>query len=233
MELLGLIGTSLVLGFGSSGHCLLMCGPVQSIWLNGTKTDYIIRYHLGRWISYVLIGSLLFFGKSLFQLPQWTSQSTVVLGLSFVFGACIYFSVEYFLPSSWTKPLLRLGAWGGQLNTGAKMLFFGILNGFLPCGMVWMAAGMAVPVDAYYKVVLIMVAFGVGTLPAQLGIPFVQKLLGAVPQKLWNLKWSFPVLFCAVGLVLIFRGVSYQKQLSEGNAHEPSKICAPAPEIQP
>ena len=102
-------------------------------------------YHSARAGVYVLIGLLFHRFQSLLQLPHWSSNSTTLIGISLLLGVLFYLAVEYFLPPQWSRVLIKISSNAGRLKGGSRSVAFGVLNGLLPCGMVWMAAGVAAP----------------------------------------------------------------------------------------
>jgi sulfite exporter TauE/SafE len=87
----------------------------------------------------------------------------------------------------------------------AAQFSFGVLNGFLPCGLVYAALSGAFLTEALTDGMLFMFLFGIGTLPMMLGISLIAKWLrktcGAKLPKLILIIYSF------LGLWLIFRGL--------------------------
>jgi sulfite exporter TauE/SafE len=85
-----------------------------------------------------------------------------------------------------------------------KPLFFGIINGFLPCGMVYLALINSLPAPNLLIGILSMVAFGIGTFLTMFFVPILvnTNLLKNRFQKL------APILLCIVGLSLIIRGMN-------------------------
>jgi len=113
MELLAIFGSAFFFGLVSSGHCTLMCGPIQSAWLGGADAKLVVRYHLGRLGAYLVIALVI---RLVFSQLTWfvdTANLTLMLGISMFFGALFYFIIEYLLPASISKPFLTLGAWAG------------------------------------------------------------------------------------------------------------------------
>jgi sulfite exporter TauE/SafE len=236
MDALIVLGGAFSLGLASSGHCLLMCGPIQSAWLQRGSTNFFI-YHAGRTLSYMLIGLIVFSVGSYLGVSNFSVQSSLLLGVALVFGAILYIVIEYFLPASWTRPLLKLSAGVNILNGRTKMFALGAINGWLPCGMVWMAAAMAVPSENAFFVLGLMFAFSVGTFPVLLGVPVFQRILSWVNgQKISakilsdkiRVKLIVPVIVMVIGVVLAARGLSFGGRLeNEGHVHDPEAFCAP------
>lgn len=230
MGVLAAVSSAFVLGLGSTGHCLVMCGPLQAVWLPRKKPLAFVLYHGARTLVYVSIALLFHHFQGLLHLPQWSSNSTLLLGLSLLMGVMLYVAVEYFLPRDWTRLLVKLSSRAGKLPPVAKAISFGLLNGLLPCGMVWMAAGVAAPHEPT-TVALLMLVFSLGTLPGLSAVPLVRSLFSRVYANLPTgsfRKWTVPALILATGLILTFRGFSYQQSLNTvDNAHDPTQLCTP------
>jgi hypothetical protein len=231
MEILGLIAATFLLGLGSSGHCALMCGPVQAAWLgNGTRSSNL-SYFSGKFISYTAIALLFGIVANTLPLQKFTTNATMMLGISLVMGAAMYLLVEWFFPKSWSAVLLRFSSLAGRTKGSKRYFFFGLINGFLPCGMVWMAASLASASASSMFVPVLMLAFLIGTLPALFGVQFLQSLFSRITTAFGIVKMpkcALPLMVLFLGIFLTLRGYSFQNQLMSPNvAHEASIICKP------
>lgn len=229
MEVLAFFGSAFLFGMASSGHCALMCGPVQAAWLGRAKPAYVLRYHLGRLAAYATIGLVIQFA---FTQMSWfvnTANLTLMLGISMFLGALLFFIMEYLLPPAASKPLLALGAWAGTLPMASRMWFFGVLNGFLPCGMVWMAAGMSTAFSANWITLGVLSAFWLGTLPALLGLNVLFTRIRGIVAFTGSRRWVVPALILIVGVMLSYRGIAYGDQWLKSTANDPSLECVPMP----
>ena len=236
METLGLLSGAFILGLSSSAHCSLMCGPVQSAWLSATSAFSLGVYHVGRLLSYVLIALGFYSLGKAGIISLSASKGTLMLGISLIFGAMMYLAVEYLLPGSWTRPLLRLSSRAGRLPVVPRLFTFGAINGLLPCGMVWMAASLSSQLSSVLLLPVLMGAFLLGTMPALLGV-------GAFKNALvrWTLKYPnrgqflptklrIPLLVFLLGIIFATRGYYFGDQLqSSGNQNDPSAVCLPIP----
>ncbi len=210
-----MIYTAFLVGLFGSLHCIGMCGPI-ALMLPLDRHDPINRlvqvflYHAGRLLSYGLIG--LFFG--------WIGQGIVLSGfqqqLSIVLGVLIVLIVV--LPDKWlhtfslTKPLYLMYrkvqiALGRQLKRrGAfSLLFIGITNGFLPCGLVYLALFGAVGMGKWAEGVLYMVLFGLGTIPMMTAASYLGNFLSAQARK--NFQRLVPAFVLVIGTLFILRGM--------------------------
>src|SRR5690606_1097358 len=92
-------------------------------------------------------------------------------------------------------------------KTGVFSLFIlGMLNGLLPCGMVYIALLGAVSSGNHFSGSLFMAAFGMGTIPMMMSISLTGSLVGVRFKKL--LFNATPVIACLVGGLLILRGLN-------------------------
>jgi uncharacterized protein len=171
-----LLSIAVLLGIGSSLHCLGMCGPIALILpLNRknvqTKLVGTFSYSIGRIITYGILGGIFgLIGKS-FELMG------VLQIMSIVFGILIIVGVLFPRITSRIAPLNRsylrfnnviqqkLGSFLKQKSSSA-LFGIGLLNGLLPCGMVYTALMGSLVYGSISYGVLFMVFFGLGTLPA-------------------------------------------------------------------
>ena len=212
MEVLLLSG--FVLGFAGSVHCVGMCGPLAlslpfQQFTGWQKVLAVGGYHFGRISSYMIIGIIAgLFGRGL----NWFGLTQI---LSIVLGSFILLSVV--LPRLFTK--LNLPFLNGfkqwqittmqtilQKRSAPSMYFFGILNGFLPCGLVYTAVAASLVAHNITESVLFMGSFGLGTVPAMLLLVLAaQSLSGGFRQQIRKL---IPILSLIIGILLILRGLN-------------------------
>ncbi len=223
--------TAFLLGFVGSAHCAGMCGPLALALpgAGGVRTKFIagrLLYNLGRIITYALMGAffgLLGHGFALAGLQRWVS---LVLGAAILIGLLMSPRFVHAVPVSnavgWLKSAL-----GKLFQRRALSAQFGIglLNGLLPCGLVYVACAGATASGNVLRGVEYMAAFGLGTLPMMLAISLLgQKLQFALRFKLQRL---IPVSLAMVGLLLLLRGMALGiPYLSPQLSAQPSSQCA-------
>lgn len=156
----GLLVAAFLAGLVGSPHCIGMCGGFAV--LCGRKLPDTAAWHAGRMTSYAALGALAGAFGSLVPGPSWVA-AVVSLGLMAWFAAALAGLVPE--PRIVIPGLRRLGsAMAG--NPGLSMRYaFGIVNGLLPCGLVY--AALSVPMATTHPAwgALTMVAFGCGTVP--------------------------------------------------------------------
>ena len=184
-----MLWSAVILGLLGSFHCIGMCGPIAFMLPvdrsnSVKKISQIGSYHLGRLFAYSLIG--LFFGlvgKSLyiFGLQQ---QLSIVIGIIMIL--VILIPVQTFNKYNLSKPLYKIiskvkSALGSALKkkTSDTFLTIGFLNGFLPCGLVYMAVFASLAMQNTLKGSLYMVLFGIGTIPLMTTAIYLGKFLNS------------------------------------------------------
>ena len=207
--------TAFVLGFLGSFHCVGMCGPI-ALALPSTRKGKLLflsnrlSYNIGRITTYALIGLLFgLLGKG-FAIAGAQKALSVGVGISIILIAL--------LPAAFSNQLNPAGSLGkvvSLLKQKMQIQFrrrsykavytIGILNGFLPCGLVYLAAAGAVTTATPFQGSLYMAAFGTGTLPAMLALSFAGNSLPILLRN--TIKKAMPMVSVAVGLLLIVRGL--------------------------
>lgn len=209
-----MLGTALILGLLGSLHCIGMCGPI-AFMLPLNRQDrlkgglQLALYHGGRLLAYGLIGFVFgLIGKGLF-LFGFQQKLSIVLGAVMIILVLI--PGNTFRKWKLAAPVYRLlgklqSAMGSKLREGNPDAFLsiGFLNGFLPCGLVYMAlvgamAMASAPMGAFY-----MMVFGLGTVPLMSGAALMGKLF---KTKLPAVRRLIPVFVVLIGLLFILRGM--------------------------
>ncbi len=207
--------SALALGLLGSFHCVGMCGPIAFMLpvdrTNSVKkASQIAIYHFGRLLSYSIIGLIFgLVGKGLyiFGLQQ---QLSIIIGVLMILVILIPY--QTFNKYNFSKPIYKLisrvkSALGKELQkkTPDTFLTIGFLNGFLPCGLVYMAVFAAIASGNALQGSLYMLVFGLGTIPLMTtAIYFSQFLKGNVRQRIQK---AIPVFVVIIGALFIIRGL--------------------------
>lgn len=207
--------SGLILGLLGSLHCVGMCGPIAlllPVSRNNPKKKalQISLYHLGRFTAYALLGLAFgFIGQrlNLFGLQQYLTIGVGVLMLSFVLIPSRIWN-KYSL----TKPAMHLiGKLKSGLGAALKkkspdtFLTIGFFNGFLPCGLVYMAVFGSLTLANPLSGSLYMALFGLGTLP----LMSIAIYAGSFINKQVQLKFrqAVPVFISIMAVLFILRGL--------------------------
>lgn len=149
-------------GLAGSPHCILMCGPFAAACGRVGGGTGVFAWHLGRISSYAGLGALAgLFGAAL-PGPAWlgTALGTVLL---------VWFAAA--LAGLAPEPRLvvpGVAAAGRLLGTNHPLgrFAFGMINGVIPCGLVYSALSLPVALGSPKAGALAMALFGLGTSPA-------------------------------------------------------------------
>ncbi|MBX7490761.1 sulfite exporter TauE/SafE family protein [Helicobacter turcicus] len=182
MEHLDLIGLFMIALLGGFGHCIGMCGGIVLAY-SGKLTDntitqkrQLIAYHtlysLGRITTYVLSGAIVGTLGSMFNINGtlrgalfvFAGVAMILAGLS-LFGKITFLTrLEHSIQNSkWYQSRFQKAL---SLKTPFSLYLLGILNGLLPCGFVYAFLFSAAGFASIPKAMLIMLIFGIGTLPS-------------------------------------------------------------------
>ena len=207
--------SAFVLGLLGSFHCIGMCGPIAFMLPVDRANTYkkfsqITIYHFGRLLAYSIIGLVFgLIGKS-FYLFGFQQQLSIAIG--FLMIIIVLIPQNTFNKYNFSKPIYKLiskvkSALGKALNkkTPDTFLTIGFLNGFLPCGLVYMAVFAAIASGNALNGSIYMAIFGLGTIPLMtVAIYFSQFLKGTVRQKIQK---TIPVFVVLIGVLFILRGL--------------------------
>lgn len=155
-----LIAVSLSGLFGSL-HCVGMCGGFAGAC--SRRPGGLPLWHLGRIGSYAVLGALASSTGAVLPGPVWITAVIATLLLLWV-----ALGIAGWLPTRGPSgaTLVRIGSGLARSASAAAPLGFGVMNGLLPCGLVYSALAMAMVGRGAVHGALAMVAFGLGTVPA-------------------------------------------------------------------
>ena len=207
---------ALLLGFAGSFHCLAMCGPLHLSLLGNRKysLSFILDksvFNIGRILTYVVLGLILgFIGKSL---PLYEIQKVV----SIVTGVAII--LVYFIPKLTGKeieiPFLnrfvvqKMGGLMQQTKGKSSVLKYfgmGVLNGLLPCGLVYVALIASFAQLSTINSMLYMLLFGLGTFPAMFFVVMLGGWAKKMLSKFPKLNYLTALFVLLIGIMFILRG---------------------------
>ena len=208
--------TALLFGLISSLHCIGMCGPIAMMLPvdrnnQAKKVTQIITYHFGRLTSYSTIGLLFGLLGRGFYLAGIQQNLSIVIGVLMI--AVILIPERLFAKHNFSKPLFQLISkiktkLGSQFkNKSCKSLFtIGLLNGFLPCGMVYVALFGAIAMQSASLGVLYMFFFGLGTIPMMSSVVYINSFLTISIRN--KIQKAIPYVGVFIGILFIVRGLA-------------------------
>jgi sulfite exporter TauE/SafE len=204
------------LGILGSFHCIGMCGPIvlalpagrEGSW---NKLSGQMLYHTGRAFTYAFIGILPGLIGASFTAFGFQQKLSVVLG-AFLLLLILVGGMEKFrfgnlsyLAAFTSRLKQKLGL---QLRSSNPLSSFGVgmLNGFLPCGLVYIALASAAAVGSVQGSMLFMFIFGLGTLPAMAALGYSAKFIGIKVRS--NIRKAQPFIIALMAILLILRGLN-------------------------
>ncbi len=207
--------SAFILGILGSFHCLGMCGPIAFMLpLDRTnaykKASQITMYHFGRLLAYSSIGLIFgLIGKSLY-IFGFQQQLSIATGLIMILIVLI--PQKTFNTYNLSQPVYRLiskvkSNLGKALKkkTSDTFLTIGFLNGFLPCGLVYMALFGAIAGGHTLKGSLYMAVFGLGTIPLMTVAVYFSNILKGTARQ--NIQKAIPIFVICMGCLFIIRGL--------------------------
>lgn len=208
--------TPLTIGIVGSLHCMGMCGPIvvalplknQNLF---TKILGAILYNSGRVATYGVLGllfGLLGRGIHMAGFQQWTS---IILGIAMIVSVLFPFvfrekiTVGNLLAGMAARLITRLKKLFAS-RSYRSLLLIGLLNGLLPCGLVYVAIAGAISSGSVVSGSLFMVLFGLGTIPLLLLAALASDAIGQRIRV--KMQRAVPYFVFFLGVLFILRGMS-------------------------
>lgn len=226
--------TAFLLGLVGSLHCAGMCGPLAlALPVTGnTGPGYLVgrlAYNAGRIVTYCLMGFVFgLLGQTLLLagVQRWVS---IALGATLLVGVLTSRKLAAWVPV--TKLVERLKSRMVALlrqRSFLSLAVLGLLNGLLPCGLVYVACAGATATGDLLGGAAYMAAFGAGTVPMMLAISLSGKLVP--PALRLKLSKAVPVSVLLVAALLILRGLSLGIPYVSPDLSDDSSCCHKAAE---
>ena len=207
--------TALLLGIISSLHCIGMCGPI-AMMLPVDRTNpsrkalQILVYHLGRLTAYGLLGLVFGLLGRGFYLAGMQQHLSITVGVLMI--VVVVVPEKVLARYNFSKPVYKIIAaikshLGQQFKRKSVDALFtiGLLNGFLPCGMVYAALFGALAMPNLMSSMSYMFLYGLGTVPLMSAVVYMSQWISQpVRQRIQKL---IPVVAVFVGLLFIVRGL--------------------------
>lgn len=207
---------ALSLGFLGSFHCIGMCGPIALALPTNSENSFkkisgSLLYNAGRIFTYGSSGLLFgLLGKS-FIIAGYQQALSIALGVLvlvlvlFPQRYAAHFGLTRFIFSFISKVKSELGLLFKK-KTYSGTFSIGVLNGLLPCGLVYLGVAGSIATGDPVKGSAFMMAFGLGTLPAMLFISMASQLITMNVRN--KMRKAVPVFVVAMACMLILRGMN-------------------------
>jgi sulfite exporter TauE/SafE len=236
--------SAFLVGLLGGAHCLGMCGGIVSALTLGLKDDirrrrwslfpYLLTYNTGRIASYAVAGGLLgAVGAQVFRLAPSSHLGLIVRLITggFMIALGLYLA-------GWWPGLQQLEKWGGVLwrrveplgrrllpvDHPAKALAFGLVWGWLPCGMVYSVLAWALVSGSAMRGASLMIAFGIGTLPMLFAIGAAAEWLRDFVRYPWVRRGAgiLVIVFGIYAIVAPGSHAGHGTMPPVGHIHDPS-----------
>lgn len=207
--------TAIIFGLISSLHCIGMCGPIAMMLPldrnNTTKKAFqILLYHAGRLTAYGSLGLVFgFLGKGLF-LAGIQQQLSIIAGVLMI--TIVIVPEKVFSNYNFSKPIYKIiskvkAKLGSQFKKKSPNAIFtiGLLNGFLPCGLVYAALFGAIAMQNEFYGVAYMLLYGIGTIPMMSAVVYLSSMFSNPFRN--KIQKTIPIVTVCIGVLFIMRGL--------------------------
>ncbi|WAC39908.1 sulfite exporter TauE/SafE family protein [Pedobacter sp. SL55] len=211
---MNLMPLAFLMGFLGSVHCAVMCGPIvlglplnkKGSWRNVLQ---VLLYQLGRISIYALLGLLVGLVGNTFAVFAKQETLSLIIGIVLILFTFAQLSGRYLptfqkLQNNMVVPISKL--MGKVFKLPFWGFFAGMLNGLIPCGMVYLALATALNSASSQSGAMFMLLFGLGTSPLMIFIS-----LGGIYLKKYlkfNSQRFVPWFALFIGALFILRSAN-------------------------
>lgn len=217
-----------MMGFLGSMHCIGMCGGLvgaltmsrPTLWWGG-----LASYQIGRVITYMILGFVVgLIGAGLHSLSWFGDIQRIIIVLTGIMMIAFGLNLGGWLPDPFSKSassliaslgLSRLIRSASGDDKPVNWAVVGLVNGLLPCGLVYAALAFALASDGVVDSGLMMLAFGLGTVPAMTFVPVLVRKI--TPDSRGTLLKVAAVLIIVLGVMMALRGTDWMRQMMHGS----------------
>lgn len=211
------------MGLFSSLHCLGMCGSIigsltlsLSPEIRNNKRrlfPFVLNYNLGRITSYVIAGAIVGVFQIFFTIPfdegeghrllQILSAIVMTSAGLYIGGWFPRFAYIEKAGSRFWRLIEPLGRKLIPVKSKLQAFLFGIVWGWLPCGLVYTSLALAATTGDVLRSAITMFAFGLGTLPSVMGVGIMTEILTKL-SRMQRFKQLIGVMFIMLALLAAF-----------------------------
>jgi sulfite exporter TauE/SafE len=208
--------TAFFIGFFGSFHCIGMCGPIAIALPVPTSSNLSfltgrILYNFGRVFSYSILGAVFGLLGGRIALVGTQQFLSITLGVIIIIAVLLPQKYKnYFIQHSATQKIVQpiksnIGVLFKKANFSA-MFLIGILNGFLPCGFVYIGLAGSIASGDAISGAAVMILFGIGTVPAMFASSVFGKFINIGIRM--KLRKATPYLAILLAVIFIMRGMN-------------------------
>ncbi|MCW8960771.1 MAG: sulfite exporter TauE/SafE family protein, partial [Ignavibacteriaceae bacterium] len=196
--------------------CIGMCGPI-AIALpipDSSNLSFFtgrILYNLGRVVTYSFLGAILGLLGGRIAVAGAQQVVSIILGVLVIVAVLLpqkykNFFAQHPAIQKLAQPLKSNIGMLFKKGTFSAMFLIGILNGFLPCGLVYVALAGAIASGDAISGAAVMILFGLGTVPAMFAASVFGKFINIGIRT--KIRKAVPVLAILLGVIFILRGMN-------------------------
>jgi sulfite exporter TauE/SafE len=231
-----------VVGILGSLHCAGMCGPIALALPPGVSRNvYFIGgrllYNLGRIVTYVMLGAIVGSLGGVVAIAGMQQMLSISIGCVLLAAVFLPTLARSLSPGSGVVQSLQI--WFRQRlgtlldrRTISSLFLIGVMNGFLPCGFLYVALAGAATLGGTIHGAVFLAGFGGGTLPLMLALSLLGRKIQAVARE--RMAGVLPLFMVLLAVLFILRGlnlgipyVSPHVKTSHASTF-PDPICSPS-----
>jgi sulfite exporter TauE/SafE len=214
-ETLNIVYLAFTLGLLANFHCIGMCGPISlALPLNRTTkltaASGVMTYTFGRSIGYAMLGVIIGaigFSANLLGALQWLSIVSGILIILFAWRNYYAFTPRFTAFNHFVSQKIGvLFKRNREKKSYTTLGLIGLLNAYLPCGMVYVALLSALNAGSVTNAALFMFVFGLGTAPGFLMLALLKNKM--TYSRFFTNKVLVASLVSIVGLLILLRGLN-------------------------
>ncbi len=208
--------TAFLIGFFGSFHCIGMCGPIAVALPVPSSSNLSfftgrLIYNIGRVVTYSFLGAVFGMLGGRIALAGAQQVASIVLGVVIIIAVLLPQKYKnYFIQHSITQKIVQpiktnIGRLFKKADFSA-MFLIGILNGFLPCGFVYIGLAGSIAIGDAISGAAVMILFGLGTVPAMFAASVFGKFINIGIRT--KFRKATPYLAIVLAVIFIMRGMN-------------------------
>jgi uncharacterized protein len=206
------VWTAFLVGLGGSFHCAGMCGPLVLALPAGGQRGWELAigrllYSAGRVATYSLLGGVFGLAGGVVRIAGLQQALSIAVGAGVVLAALAprVAGRRVALPVPGIAPVRAALSRLLRTRTRLSLPLIGLLNGLLPCGLVYLGLAGSLATGSALGGMAYMALFGLGTVPLLLAVSLSGPLFGPGPRRLAGRL--LPAGMVVLGLLFVLRGM--------------------------
>jgi sulfite exporter TauE/SafE len=217
---------------GSVGHCIGMCGGIVVAYSStkiDQRTSYLqqtsahLAYNFGRVTTYAVLGAIFgYVGQVIAFTPTTKGVLFLITGILMILaGLSLIGNLKFLNSAEWSvsKYAWYQNSFRALMSDKSYLSFYllGLLNGIIPCGLVYSFAIFAASTADPIAGALVMATFGLATIPALFFLGFLTKILqkGSLRGTMMKLAAMLVILYGGITLYKGYNFVAHPQMMKE------------------